>query len=166
MKTFSFHSATLDDCPLIQELAQKVWNHTYAGIHSQEQLDFMFEQMYNTESLHNQMKNGHSFFIGYDQNNAIGYVSVEQKEKDLFYLQKLYILPEYQGSGAGKFMFLSATEYIKNRHPDPCMLELNVNRENKAIQFYERMGMKKYRESDDIIGNGYVMNSCFMRMDI
>ena len=166
MKRFSFCPATLDDCPRIRELAEKTWNHTYAGIHSQEQLDFMFGQMYSLESLHNQMKNGHHFFIGYDQNNAIGYVSVEQKEEDLFYLQKLYVLPEYQGTGAGKFMFSSAVEYIKNTHPTPCILELNVNRENRAIQFYERMGMKKHRESDDAIGNGYVMNSCFMRMEI
>jgi len=166
MKTFSFQPATFDDCHLIQELASKTWNHTYAGIHSQEQLDFMFEQMYSLESLQNQMKNGHNFFIGYDEKDAIGYVSVEQKEPDLFYLQKLYVLPEYQGTGAGKFMFASAVEYIKIIHPAPCILELNVNRENRAIQFYERMGMKKHRESDDAIGNGYVMNSCFMRMEI
>ena len=166
MKAFSFQQATSVDCQLIKTLAEKVWNHTYTGIHTQEQLDFMFEQMYSDESLQKQMENGHTFFVGYDQKKAIGYVSVEQKEENLFYLQKLYILPEYQGTGAGKFLFTSAVAYIKNIHPSPCVLELNVNRENKAIRFYEHMGMKKHRESDDSIGNGYVMNSCFMRKEI
>ena len=32
-------------------------------------------------------------------------------------------------------------------------MELNVNRNNKALLFYERMGMRKLREGDFPIGN-------------
>jgi len=166
MKKFSTHRAVLSDISLINDLAGKVWNKTYADIHSQEQLDYMFEQMYSLKSLRQQIENGHIFFIGFEESQAVGYVSVEQREDHLFYIQKLYILPEYQGTGAGKYLFSSAVAYIKRIHPSPCILELNVNRENKAIRFYEYMGMKIFRESDDPIGNGYVMNSCYMRMEI
>jgi len=166
MKKFSLCQANFNDHDLIITLAEKIWNETYSGIHSPEQLNYMFEQMYSSESLQQQMKEGHIFFIGYDAEKPVGYVSIEQKDDNLFCLQKLYILPEYQGTGAGKFLFTSAIDYIKSIHPTRCTLELNVNRKNRAIRFYEHMGMKKYRESDDPIGNGYVMNSCFMRMDI
>ena len=37
-------------------------------------------------------------------------------------------------------------------------MELNVNRNNKALQFYQHMGMRKLREGDFPIGNGYYMN--------
>lgn len=168
MKKFTLRKAVPapEDCILISQLASQVWNPTYKDIHSQEQLDYMFEQMYAPRNLLNQMENGHTFFIGYEKDIPIGYVSVEQKENDLFYLQKLYILPSYQGTGAGKFLFHSAVNYIKSIHPEKCILELNVNRQNPAIRFYEHMGMNKYRESDDPIGNGYVMNSLYMRMEI
>ena len=45
-------------------------------------------------------------------------------------------------------------------------MELNVNRNNKALNFYERMGMKKLREGDFPIGNGYCMNDFIMGLEI
>ncbi len=45
-------------------------------------------------------------------------------------------------------------------------MELNVNRNNPALGFYEHMGMKKVREGDFPIGNGYYMNDYIMGLDI
>ena len=42
----------------------------------------------------------------------------------------------------------------------------NVNRNNKAVGFYEHMGMKKSREGDFPIGNGYYMNDYIMQLKI
>lgn len=52
------------------------------------------------------------------------------------------------------------------RRTEPCLMELNVNRNNKALQFYEYMGMRKLREGDFPIGNGYYMNDYIMGLDI
>lgn len=166
MESFNLHTAGQEDLPLITGLAKRVWNHTYKDIHTQEQLDYMFEQMYSEESLLKQMNDGHRFYIAFSGEEPIGYMSVQQKEKDLFILQKLYVVPEYQGTGAGKFMFRSAITETKKIHPSPCVLELNVNRRNKAIKFYERMGMEKFRQCDEPIGNGFMMNCQYMRMKI
>lgn len=43
---------------------------------------------------------------------------------------------------------------------------LNVNRNNRALHFYERMGMRKLREGDFPIGDGYYMNDYIMGLDI
>ena len=167
MKTYGIREAKADDCELIRSLAAKVWNPTYKGIHSQEQLDYMFENSYALHALKKQMEEGQVFYIGYEYSGIpIGYFSIEQKEKDLFYLNKLYILPGFQGKGAGKFLFQSAIDVIKKEHPEPCLLELNVNRRNKAVDFYESLGMRKYCEKDESIGNGYITNSYYMRMGI
>lgn len=66
-----------------------------------------------------------------------GYVSVERQGEDLFLLQKIYVLPRFQGLGAGEFLFRRAVEYIRSVHPGPCMMELNVNRRNRALHFYD-----------------------------
>jgi len=166
MRTFTLKEAEKTDLPLLIEMAMQVWYVTYSSVHSKEQLDYMFDKMYNPVTLLEQMGKGETFFLCYDNGQPAGYCSVEQKEKDLFSLNKLYVLPEYQGTGAGKYMFQASISFIKEHHPGKCILELTVNRKNPAILFYEKMGMERYRESDESIGNGYFMNCTFMRMEI
>ena len=84
----------------------------------------------------------------------------------LFHLQKIYVLPRSQGIGAGAFLFRHAVEYIRSVHPAPCLMELNVNRRNPALRFYERMGMRRLREGDFPIGDGYYMNDYIMGLEI
>ena len=162
----TIRKATKEDCMLINRLASQVWEATYGHILSKEQLDYMFEWMYAPHNLIQQMNNGHVYFIGYKENEPLGYVSVEQQDKDLFHLQKIYVLPSFQGCHAGSFLFKEAVKYIKSIHPAPCTMELNVNRENKALHFYRHMGMKKVREGDFPIGNGYYMNDYIMGIEI
>ena len=45
-------------------------------------------------------------------------------------------------------------------------MELNVNRNNPAVAFYEKMGMHKASQGDFHIGNGYYMNDYIMAMEI
>lgn len=100
------------------------------------------------------------------ENEPCGYVSIQQQEKDVFHLQKIYVLPRFQGTHCGSFLFKEAIKCIKEIHPGSCLMELNVNRNNKALQFYEHMGMRKLREGDFPIGNGYYMNDYIMGLDI
>jgi ribosomal protein S18 acetylase RimI-like enzyme len=67
----------------------------------------------------------------------------------------------------GKKLFQQAIDAIKGLHPAPCQMRLNVNRFNsKAIEFYQRMGMKKIFEGDFDIGHGYLMQDYIMALDI
>ncbi|NDV59646.1 GNAT family N-acetyltransferase [Bacteroides sp. 519] len=159
----TIQKATINDCSLINELAAQVFPATYCEILSPKQLDYMFNWMYSPENICKQMtESGHVYFISKLDGEPCGYVSVEQQEENLFHLQKIYVLPTFQGHSIGKLLFEHAIKYIKEIHPGPCLMELNVNRNNKALQFYERMGMKKLREGDFDIGNGYYMNDYIM----
>ena len=163
---FEIRKATKDDSPLIRQLAERIFPATYREIISQEQIDFMMDWMYSISNLNKQMDGGHIYFIAYRETTPVGYVSIEQKDKDLFHLQKIYVLGSEQGTGCGKFLFTEAVKYIKTVHPAPCTMELNVNRENRAIRFYEHMGMHKARQGDFSIGNGYFMNDYIMSMEL
>lgn len=55
---------------------------------------------------------------------------------------------------------------VRSVCPEPCRMELNVNRHNRALHFYERMGMRKLREGDFPIGGGYWMNDYIMGLEI
>lgn len=159
--------ATTADCSLIGQLARQIFPPTYREILTPEQTEYMMQLMYSPQSLRKQMEEeGHVYFIGYDEGEPFGYVSVQQQGEDLFHLQKIYVLPLRQGMQGGRFLFGQAVKYIESVHPAPCLMELNVNRHNKALGFYRRMGMEIRREGDFPIGNGYYMNDYIMGMEI
>ena len=47
-----------------------------------------------------------------------------------------------------------------------AQLELNVNRKNKAINFYKKYGFTILKEEDIDIGEGYFMNDYVMGMEV
>lgn len=181
--SISIRKATLADIPLINEMADAAFRTTYKDILSADQIDYMMEWMYSIPSLKHQMaEEGHIYFISecyegeFDGNPVpCGYVSVQKDdsteqadndERAVYHLQKIYVLPDYQGRGIGEKLFNKIVDFVKEMNPYPCRIELNVNRNNSALHFYEKMGMKKLREGDFPIGKGYYMNDYIMGLDL
>ena len=159
--------ATIENIATIRAMASVVFPHTYREILSPEQIDYMMEWMYSAESLHRQMTvEGHIYYIAYREGEPAGYLSIQPEGEDTYHLQKLYILPHLQGLHLGEQLFRQAIAAIKELHPTPCQMRLNVNRHNKALTFYQKMGMVKVDEGDFPIGNGYYMNDFIMGMEI
>lgn len=163
---FEIRHAGIDDCGLINRLAAQVWEPTYGRILSAGQLAYMFDRMYAPENLKKQMtEEGHHFMIACRDEQPCGYVSVERQHSGLFHIQKIYVLPTAQGTGAGRFLMEEAFRYIRSLCPR-CTVELNVNRENPARKFYEKMGFRIVRTGDFPIGNGYYMNDYIMAIEL
>lgn len=158
--------ADSSDRMLIHEMAKVVFPATYRNILSPEQLIYMMEWMYAPQNIEKQMNEGHLFFIAYCGNDLCGYASIQQEDEHLFHLQKLYVLPHFQGQHCGEDLFRLMIKEIKQLHPEPCIMELNVNRVNRAVGFYHQMGMTIHREGDFPIGQGYYMNDYIMRIEL
>lgn len=160
--------ATVEDIPAIREIAEVAFRDTYREILSTEQMEYMMDWMYSENSLLAQMtEKGHTFFI----EEGIGYVSVRhdgfsEEGRDIWHLEKLYVLPEFHGRGLGRSLFEKAVEFVKASKNGPASIELNVNRYNKAVTFYRHLGMKVDRDGDFPIGNGFYMNDHIMSLNI
>ena len=164
---FQIRKATLEDISLINELAWIVFPHTYKELLTPGQIEYMMDWMYSPANLQKQMtEDGHIYFIAYKDEEPAGYLSIQPEGEHTYHLQKIYVLPHFQGMKLGKLLFNHAIKAIKELHPEPCQMRLNVNRENKAVTFYQRMGMVKVDEGDFPIGNGYYMNDYIMGLDI
>lgn len=164
---FTIRKATTADIPVINKLAWEIFPETYKNILTKEQTEYMMEWMYSPENLHKQMEEeGHIYYIAYEECEPAGYVSIQQEGEYLFHLQKIYVLPYFQKYGLGKILFRQAMSAIKELHPAPCRMELNVNRNNPALGFYKHMGMEKVREGDFPIGNGFYMNDYIMGIEL
>ena len=148
------------DIPLIRELSHKIWPSAYGAILSAEQIDYMLKMMYSEESLLGQMKERHEFIIVNDGQTPVGFASFSLVENGIYKLHKLYVMPQNQGKGTGKFVI---TEILKAMlRKGGTALRLNVNRNNKAKDFYEKLGFVIINEEDIDIGNGYFMNDYVM----
>ena len=165
---FEIRKATLEDIELINRLAWIVFPHTYKNLLTPGQIDFMMDWMYSPTNLKKQMtEDGHIYYLAFEGNEPAGYLSIQPEAEHIYHLQKIYVLPSFQGTKLGKLVFQQAIDGIKGLHPEPCQMRLNVNRYNtKAVEFYQRMGMKKIFEGDFDIGHGYLMTDYIMALDI
>ena len=153
--------ASISDIPAIRRLANEIWWPAYKNILSAAQISFMLEDLYSETALKDQMQQNYHFLIAERKNIPVGFAaySLSDAENKVYKLQKLYILPTEQGKGSGKKLvdevsFLAAEQ-------DGEILELNVNRENSAFNFYIKLGFEIYQEVDipyhDFVLNDYVM---------
>ncbi len=168
----SINQATESDIHVIESMADVVFRNTYSSILTAEQVDYMMEWMYSDKSLEKQFSDLHSFFIAWCNGIPVGYMSI-QKESitedniTIYHLHKLYVMPEWQGRGVGELLFKQAHEYAsENKNTAKARIELNVNRYNKAVGFYLRMGMKIASEGDFPIGEGFYMNDYIMSLEL
>ena len=132
-----------------------------------EQIEYMMHWMYDEASLRCQMtKEGHVYFIIHVEGEPAGYVSVRPEDAGVFHLEKIYVLPDFQGCHCGSALFRHAVAYVRRVCPEARAIELNVNRQNPALGFYRRMGMRIDREGDFDIGSEFYMNDYIMGLDI
>ena len=165
-ETLSIRPGELEDINTIGFLAQQIWPETYGAILPAEQLQYMLNLFYSPASLRKQMvEEQHQFLIVEDEEEAIGFASWSPTaEPGVYKLHKLYVLPGHQGKGLGRTLLQYIFEAIQPE--GASLLRLNVNRHNKARQFYEKMGFAVVKEEDVAIGNNYFMNDYVMEITV
>jgi len=161
---FNLRKATVEDIPLIREMSFQIWPATYSEILTPEQMKYMLDLLYSPHSLLDQMAQQHEFIIVQQDKTPVGFASFSLVEPGIYKLHKLYMLPVTQGKGAGKYVINEILSRVKEK--GARSLILNVNRHNKAKDFYERMGFAILKEEDVDIGNGYFMNDYIMQKKI
>ena len=163
---YAIRKATADDAATIRKLAEKTWWEAYSPILEKEQISFMLDEIYAVDKLSHQLQNNTQTFLLLTENNepvAFASFSPREENDEVYKLHKLYCLPQTQGKGYGRVLINEVEqETLKaGRH----LLDLNVNRYNKAKTFYEKMGFKVIYEEDIPIGP-YFMNDYVMRKNL
>lgn len=154
--------ATIENIPLIKEIAEKSWRKHYPGILSNEQIEYMLEQMYSETELKNHFENPnyHYYLLG-DEEKTLGIMGFENHyQEKTTKLHRIYLLEEAKGKGVGKF----AINFLKNQAKESGdqRIILNVNKQNPSYYFYVSQGFKVYEETVLDVGNGFVMDDYLM----
>lgn len=162
----TMRTANKEDIQLIMALAEKIWRAAYRPILSKEQIDYMMEMIYSESSLNNQMEElQHQFLLVYEEKEPVGFAAyAATPEPGIYKLHKIYVSSELQGKGIGRLIIDEVVKRTKSI--GATILELNVNRHNKARFFYEKLGFIIHDKVDIPIGEGYFMNDYVMRKEI
>ena len=152
-------SASAKDVDTINRLAILIWNQYYIDIISQNQINYMLDLMYSPKNLSEKIINkNEDFYLIQKQNNYIGFLSVQNKKENSWFLNKFYINQDFASNGIGSKIFNELKEMLSIEK-----LRLTVNRQNfKSINFYFKNGFKIDHVEDFDIGNGFVMNDFVM----
>lgn len=158
-------AATKAQLPIIQKLAYEIWPKTYGGILSDGQIAYMLELMYSIASLEKQLET-RPFLLVEDEGHFIGFASYELHVggSAATKIHKIYVLPQIQGKGIGR-QLIDHIARIALSHQDTT-LQLTVNKNNKARDFYEKVGFAVTQEAVFDIGNGYVMDDYIMEKSL
>lgn len=159
---FNFINATEAHLPVVHKLAHSIWPAAFKNILAEEQITYMLEWMYSIPSLKQQMRAGHHFLL-VKKEKYYGYCSYQHMDR-MTKLHKLYILPEMQGRGIGSALLSEVIKRAKEK--GHAALQLNVNRFNKAVAFYQKSGFLVLRKEDHSIGNGFFMNDYVMELPL
>jgi len=148
--------AEISDIQVISQLANEIWRECYLDIISIEQIDYMLQMMYSSESLKEQMElKNHSFFLINYNSEKIGFLSIHSTSPTNYWLNKFYLKTITQAKGLGTLALNALLKELKNAET----MYLTCNRQNyKAINFYFKNGFVIEKTEDFDIGNGYTMN--------
>lgn len=155
--------STVEDTNIIRDIAEKTWWPTYEPIVGVAQVRYMLDAFYNAGTLQQQIANGEQVYIILEEDNEpVGFAAYAPRAEDpsVYKLHKLYCMPGIHGKGYGKTLVQAVEQAV--RDAGSAMLELNVNRYNPSIKFYEKMGYSIAYEEDVPIGP-YWMNDYVMR---
>lgn len=163
---YLIREATVNDAEAIIDIASQTYWSAYGEILTKEQIEYMLGTIYTLDTISTQIRDGAQTFILLSEGDepvAFAAYSPRTERPEIYKLHKLYCLPKTQGKGYGKILINTVFEKVKEAGKNT--LDLNVNRYNKAKQFYEKMGFAVAYEEDVPIGR-YWMNDYVMRKEL
>lgn len=163
---YTIRKATVNDVDTILQIADTTWWEAYSPILEKEQIEFMLNEIYSADKISKQVAEDLQTYLLLEEKGipvAFAAYSPREENADIFKLHKLYCLPQTQGKGYGKILINAVAQ--KTKDAGKHILELNVNRSNKALNFYGKMGFAIAYEEDIAIGP-YWMNDYVMRKEL
>ena len=154
--------ASPDDIRAVEDLAGIIWNESYKGIISQDQIDYMLEEFQSYAAIKNSMSSGYLYFLISLDGKRVGYIGMLPENKKVF-LSKIYVCSKYRRNGIASF----AIRYIKDMASENGWrsVYLTVNKNNTgSIEFYKKIGFRITSEKVADIGEGFVMDDYVMEL--
>jgi ribosomal protein S18 acetylase RimI-like enzyme len=135
----------------IASIGKKSFRHAFGHLFlNRDELLGYLEFTYDPVKLMNSVKKANNIYLlAYAGGIPAGFAKLKNHSLNEFIespvqmeLQKIYVLPEYQGAGVGDALMQEIKNIVNGIHPDHLWLDTHVSNE-KAIRFYSKHGFQK-----------------------
>lgn len=160
-----FQKISPDDGSAIRQLsavATEIVKEHYDPIIGPTMNDYMIQMFQSVPAVTQQLQTGCQYYFVKKNGAILGFLAYYLRGESL-YLSKFYLYKHQRGNGYSRQML----DFLIQTAKDDGLkaIELNVNRNNPAIQVYQKLGFTVIREEDNAIGNGFVMRDYVLRLD-
>jgi ribosomal protein S18 acetylase RimI-like enzyme len=164
--SLAIHPAGVDEIPALRALAERIWRVSYAVMLTPGQIDYMLAWMYAPETIAREMAEGVIWESAWLGTELVGFHScTPEPASGRIKLNKLYLLPEYQGQGLGQQLLDRVHQLTAQCGARQVWLQ--VNKQNtRAIGAYRRAGYTVERSAVFDIGGGFVMDDFIMTRNV
>ena len=146
------------------EIVRVVWHETYDPLLPDGQVEYMLDKFQSDHAVKAQMKaQGYRYYLIKIEGKPAGFVgfSPRYENREEMFLSKIYLLPEYHGTGAVSQAFALVEK--ETREEGLSKIRLTVNKGNEhAIGVYSHYGFQVEEQVKSDIGSGYVMDDYVM----
>ncbi|MCD7731709.1 MAG: GNAT family N-acetyltransferase [Oscillospiraceae bacterium] len=147
-------------------MCDEIWHEWFPRILSPEQIDYMVEKFQSVPAITEQVRNGGYKYYYIHRNGAhMGYTAIHADDDGSLFLSKIYLKAEYRGKGYARKVFEQLKDFCRENGFNAIWLTVNKYNAN-SIAVYERIGFKRTGDGVTDIGNGYVMDDYYYRLDI
>ena len=151
-----------DDIRAVEDLAGIIWNESFKGIISQDQIDYMLEEFQSYAAIKNSILSGSLYFIITFEGKRVGYMGILPEGRKVF-LSKIYVCSKYRRNGIASSAIGLIREMASERGWKSAYLTVNKNNTG-SIEFYKKIGFKITSEKIADIGEGFVMDDYIMEL--
>ncbi|MFB6099961.1 MAG: N-acetyltransferase family protein [Candidatus Nanohalobium sp.] len=147
--------ATPEDAEAIDRVIQETWIDAYTGVEPEEKLAEIREmdEVMPHDDLKGWIKSDSSIYLVAEEGDEIigeAIIMLEGNEDFMDYteerfLYSLYVLPEYQGKGAGTALLQKSEEVLFEEVEKLKTMVIGEN--SQAINFYRKRGFEKCGET-------------------
>lgn len=135
------------DAPVIAQIGAVSFSQSFGHLYPEDVLKRYLQRTYASEKIRYSLtKENNMYFVAEENGAVVGFLKLKKnskhnmiKDRKQIQLQKIYLLPERTGLGAGTLLM----EFTKKLMDEflPVTLWLMVYENNKgAITFYQRLG--------------------------
>ena len=149
----------LTDLEQLIELSKSTFKEAFEKDNNPLDFQNYIEKAFARKTLEREMTNKDTqFFFVYDKKNVVAYFKLnignaqtDVKLNESMELERIYVLPQYQGAGLGEHILSKVKKMALLQHK--TMLWLGVWEKNeRAIRFYQRQGFEKFATHPYFIG--------------
>lgn len=150
------------DIQHVQHVAKTSWHDTYQGIIPRHIQDNFLQQAYSNQAMKQRLKNSY-LFVAETDGDIIGFANyLPSDEYGKVELGAIYLLPEFQGKGAGTALLQEGIKKMQGVRE----IHLSVEKNNTAAKmFYEAKGFEVVSEFDEDFA-GHILRTVRMVLKV